>query len=192
MIQAHPCSTGQGWACTLPEMPWVAFLLAASIRMYPVASLQAQICQDCALVPTGLTWGEVIAAGCTEPVKQLLSSMNGQELINLFDKLGLYTAPSFPVETLSSTKPDSISDPLAYITGQQKDPGTGAILQVSPLQMALAAATLSNQGTLPAPRLVMSVDTPQSGWVTLPLTLTATAGSPSLICQSGCRSACIR
>ena len=34
--------------------------------------------------------------------------------------------------------------------------------------MALAAATLSNNGQQPAPRLVMSVDTPQAGWVMLP------------------------
>jgi hypothetical protein len=35
--------------------------------------------------------------------------------------------------------------------------------------MALAAATLSNGGELPVPRLVMSVDTPQAGWVMLPV-----------------------
>ena len=124
---------------------------------------------NCALVPTGITWGEVIAAGCTDAVMQVLSSMDSQELISLLDKLGLYTAPGFPVETLSSSKPDVISDLLTYITGEQKDPGSDNLFLVSPLQMALAAATLSNQGTRPAPRLVMSVDTPQSGWVTLPL-----------------------
>jgi hypothetical protein len=96
--------------------------------------------------------------------------MSGQGLINFIDQLGLFTAPSFPVETLSSTKPGLISDPLTYLTGQNEANGTGVPFQVTPLQMALAAAALSNQGTLPAPRLVMSVDTPQSGWVTLPLT----------------------
>jgi hypothetical protein len=34
--------------------------------------------------------------------------------------------------------------------------------------MALAAATLSNQGILPTPRLAMAVNTPQQGWVILP------------------------
>jgi hypothetical protein len=96
--------------------------------------------------------------------------MNGQELITLLDALGLFTPPSFPVETLSSSRPGSLSDPVTYITGLQTDPETGAILHVSPLQMALAAAVLSNAGERPAPRLVMSVDTPQSGWVMLPVT----------------------
>lgn len=144
------------------------FLLAAS-QMDPAAQYTGAGLSGCALVPAGLSWGEVIAAGCQESLKQMLSSMNSQDLINQFDQLGLYTAPSLWVETLSSTKPAAISDPLTYINGQDIDPGTGARLQVTPLQMALAAATLSSQGTLPAPRLVMSVDTPQAGWVTLPV-----------------------
>ncbi len=144
------------------------FLLAAS-QKDGTAQFTGTDFSSCALVPTGITWGEVIAAGCTEPVNQMLSSMDSQELISLLDALGFYTAPSIPVETLTSGKPGAISDPVVYIAGQQKDPVSGALLQVSPLQMALAAATLSNQGTLPGPRLAMAVDTPQSGWVTLPL-----------------------
>ena len=41
-------------------------------------------------------------------------------------------------------------------------------LHVSPLQAALAAAALSNHGEVPAPRIAVSVDTPQQGWVVLP------------------------
>ncbi len=38
----------------------------------------------------------------------------------------------------------------------------GSELRVSPLQMVLAAATLSSDGIRPAPRLAMAVDTPTS------------------------------
>ena len=38
----------------------------------------------------------------------------------------------------------------------------------SPLQMALIAASLSNDGTAPAPRIALAVNTSQSGWVILP------------------------
>ncbi len=145
------------------------FLLSASL-VDPATQYTGNNNVGCAVVPEGPSWGEVIAAGCPEPMKQLLSSMSGQDLIKFIDQLGLYTAPSFPVETLSSTKPSAISNPFTYVTGQNNDVATGGLFQVTPLQMALAAAILSNQGTLPAPRLVMSVDTPQSGWVTLPLT----------------------
>jgi hypothetical protein len=42
------------------------------------------------------------------------------------------------------------------------------IKRVSPLQMALAAAALSNHGGLPAPRIAMAVKTPAEGWIPLP------------------------
>ena len=41
-------------------------------------------------------------------------------------------------------------------------------LYVSPLQVALAAATLSNHGAIPAPRIATAVNTPNDGWVVLP------------------------
>jgi cell division protein FtsW (lipid II flippase) len=145
------------------------FLLAAT-QQNPANQISSPDLTDCALVPSGLTWGEVISAGCNEPARQLVSSVTDQGLITLLDSLGLYTAPTFPVEALSSTRPDAISDLPAYLAGQHTDPQTGALLQVSPLQMALAAATLSNHGERPVPRLVMAVDTPQSGWVMLPAT----------------------
>jgi hypothetical protein len=42
------------------------------------------------------------------------------------------------------------------------------IKRVSPLQMALAAAALSNHGILPPPRIAMAVKTPVEGWIPLP------------------------
>ena len=38
---------------------------------------------------------------------------------------------------------------------------------VSPLQMALASAALSNAGIVPAPRIALAVNTPNDGWVVL-------------------------
>jgi len=50
--------------------------------------------------------------------------------------------------------------PLAF---QQPSSGT-----VTPLQMALAAAALSNGGTMPAPRLALSYLSPDGDWIILP------------------------
>jgi len=41
-------------------------------------------------------------------------------------------------------------------------------LRVSPLQMALAFAPLSNDGVRAAPRIALAVNTPSQGWVILP------------------------
>jgi hypothetical protein len=41
-------------------------------------------------------------------------------------------------------------------------------IHISPLQMAVAAASLSNNGIRPTPRIALAVDTPQQGWIVLP------------------------
>ncbi len=123
----------------------------------------------CVLPPQGSTLAAALAVGCSQPQQQLAESMSSQDLVGLLDALGLFTSPSFPVETASSVKPGAVSDATAYLAGQKADPVTGSLLQVSPLQMALAAASLSNEGKLPNPRLSMAVENPQGGWVMLPV-----------------------
>ncbi|KAF0107325.1 MAG: cell cycle protein [Anaerolineaceae bacterium] len=71
------------------------------------------------------------------------------DLTALYAALGFYTAPDLRLPVAESVSP---ADEL----------------RVSPLQMALAAAALSNDGVRPAPRLAMAVDTPAQGWVVLP------------------------
>jgi cell division protein FtsW (lipid II flippase) len=51
--------------------------------------------------------------------------------------------------------------PLAY-----EPPGSG---MVTPLQLVLAAAALSNAGTMPAPRLTLSYQSSDGNWIVLPL-----------------------
>ena len=66
-----------------------------------------------------------------------------------YTALGFYVAPDLNLPVAAASTP-------------------GGELRLSPLQMALAAATLSNDGVRPAPRLAMAVDTPTQGWVILP------------------------
>jgi cell division protein FtsW (lipid II flippase) len=137
---------------------------------------------ECAVPPTGTTLAEAIAAGCTTPTRLLTTSKGAEDLLNVLDSLGLFTAPSFPVETLSSSRPKTISDTFTYLSGDRADPVTGAMLRVSPLQMALAAASLSNEGELLNPRLAMAVENPQGGWVMLPVSeQTQPAGKTQVI-----------
>jgi hypothetical protein len=44
----------------------------------------------------------------------------------------------------------------------------GKDLHVSPLQMALASAALSDHGIIPAPRIATAINTPTEGWLVLP------------------------
>jgi cell division protein FtsW (lipid II flippase) len=67
----------------------------------------------------------------------------------LYAVLGFYTSPAVRLPVAAASLP---TQPL----------------RLSPLQMALAGATLSHEGIRPAPRLVMAVKTPLQGWVVLP------------------------
>jgi len=84
----------------------------------------------------------LIAAGLTEnPTKDTQ--------LNLYQVLGFYTSPDLRL-------------PVAPAAHPTED------LRISPLQMALAVAALSNEGIRPPARLAMAVKTPQQGWVILP------------------------
>src|SRR5688572_4314468 len=78
-------------------------------------------------------------------------TLDDNELKSVYDTLGFYRAPQLRIE---------VADPL--IDAEAKD------LLVSPLQVALAAAALSNHGTIPAPRIATAVNTPEAGWIVLP------------------------
>jgi len=78
-------------------------------------------------------------------------SMGEDELNQLFETLGFYKEPQLRM-------------PVAEVNLSSDSDG----LLVSPLQMALATAALSNKGILPPARIAVAVDTPQQGWVVLP------------------------
>jgi hypothetical protein len=69
----------------------------------------------------------------------------------LYRTLGFYSAPK-------------IRMPVAQVP----EGATSGAPRISPLQMAIAAATLSNGGIRPHPRMVLAVNTPTEGWVVLP------------------------
>ena len=66
-------------------------------------------------------------------------------------------------KTFGFTQTPQIQLPVAPASDENAD-----VMRVSPLQMALACATLSNHGLMPAPRIAMAVNTPNEGWVSLP------------------------
>jgi len=89
-----------------------------------------------------------------EPLAKALFGTNqadGANANKLYDVFGFKTSPKLQFEPTASIPPAANRD-----------------LQVSPLQAVLAAAALSNHGVMPAPRIAISVDTPQQGWIVLP------------------------
>lgn len=89
-----------------------------------------------------------------EPFEQALygnKTLTEDELQSVYKTFGFDRAPLLRMQVAEPTTDEQGND-----------------LHVSPLQAALAAAALSNHGSIPAPRLAMAVNTPNAGWVVLP------------------------
>lgn len=89
-----------------------------------------------------------------EPFAQSLhadQALGQAEMQTMYETFGLSRAPRLRMP---------VAEPVAHADGQD--------LHVSPLQVALASAALSNHGTIPAARIATAVNTPNDGWVVLP------------------------
>jgi len=116
---------------------------------------------NCTQPPEGeLTWQLLVSDGC-QSVQAYMAEMTGVDpLIDLYQTLGFYTEPSLHLR-VAEVGTQEISDFDAFFRGE-------ATINISPLQMALAASALTNEGILPAPRIVNGYQDPQGNWITLP------------------------
>jgi cell division protein FtsW (lipid II flippase) len=142
------------------------FLLADATRLNSLPALPGDLAyplngdlMNCSQPVPEATWGAAISAGCPSPLADLGNTLGSQELASLYSRLGFYKEPSIPLLTATVVRPSLLIDPKLAGLGQE-----GA--DVSPLQMALAAAAITNNGIIPAPRMALSVHT-SSGWSTL-------------------------
>jgi hypothetical protein len=72
-------------------------------------------------------------------------------LLIFYKESGLLRAPLITLPVAERDFPNELED-----------------LRASPLQVALAAAAVSHEGIIPAPRIAAAVNTPEQGWVVLP------------------------
>ncbi len=115
----------------------------------------------CAQAPSPpLTPGNLVAGGCPGPLVFLAEEIGQDGLVDLFTSLGFYERPDLPLVTASPAGREIERADLAAV-GQDR-------LTVTPLQMGLAAAALTNGGVRPAPRLATAILVPQNDWTILP------------------------
>ena len=99
------------------------------------------------------TLGQYPTGSIMEP---FIQALYGNKPVNSTDLTEMYKAFEF-------NRAPQIQLPVASISSKYNVDS----IRVSPLQMALAVAALSNHGTIPAPRIAMAVNTPNQGWVSL-------------------------
>lgn len=118
---------------------------------------------DCAREPVEPTWEHAVAAGCPAAMAVLGETLVEAQLLATYQQLGLYTAPEARLPSTSLALPGAFRDPERAYLGQGE-------VSVSPLQMALAAATLSSGGARPSPQIALAINSPVAGWTVLPPT----------------------
>jgi len=140
------------------------FILAAQQDSIPFNTKPTRTNLDgfsCALpVHDEPTWGESLTAGCPGAVDDLLDHMPLNDLKEIYRMSGFFALPDMP---LAQASPAEIQD-LARTDSLL---GNNAVA-VTPLQLGLAAASISSGGIRPAPRIAMAVNTSAQGWVILP------------------------
>lgn len=107
------------------------------------------------------SWALAISSGCPGAAITLGSQLTENQLYALYHSLGFLEAPDLPLPVAQPQPIERFQDPQAAALGQ-------AEVSVTPLQVALAAAAISNNGNRPAPLLAMAIRTPHQGWVILP------------------------
>lgn len=104
------------------------------------------------LYPAGPVLEPLLLAEQTQP-----ANLNPDQWVALLSKYGLYTSPPLSLPAASSAAPSGQTASTARTD-----------LQASPLQIALAVASLSNNGVRPAPNLVTAIRERERGWVFRP------------------------
>ena len=97
------------------------------------------------LYPVGSALRPLLQAkfGATQP--------SNIDVRTFYENLGFFQTPAINMPVSSENNNTSIQ-----------------YLKVSPLQMSIAAATLSYKGIIPSPRIATAINTPEQGWVVLP------------------------
>ena len=141
------------------------FLLANRLAKGALPDLPTELSVGSSMCATNpaptISWGSVIRSGCPAAMLTLSEQITAVQVLDLYEKLHFTVQPDIPL-------PVSPASPLPTGLTLAGNPLNPQDWLVTPLQMALAAATLSSGGILPAPRLANAVDTPTQGWVILP------------------------
>ena len=104
---------------------------------------------------------DAYGAACPVPFAELGERLGADGLTEAVERWALTTPPPLEIPTEAA---DWNTETLSTTRGLRAEAIGQGNLTVSPLQIALVAATLANEGTMPAPRLVLRVQDVKGDW----------------------------
>lgn len=106
------------------------------------------------------SWESQLKAGCPQPVYQILHQWKTDGFFDLIEEFGFSSAPQIHLPVAQPKVFSADAEPIQEVFGNDS-------IRVTPLQLTMAAAALSNRGTLVNPQLAVAVGS-SNGWVMLP------------------------
>ncbi len=114
--------------------------------------------QYCASIPQEETWTEMISAGCTSSFEMLNYYLGPVEVQTIYKQSGLF-------DNTDNYTSEGETDSVILEKDTQDNIYETRSLLVSPLQMAIAYAPLSNSGVKIIPQLAIAYHYPQQDWI---------------------------
>jgi cell division protein FtsW (lipid II flippase)/cell division protein FtsI/penicillin-binding protein 2 len=116
---------------------------------------------SCAVSPgSNPGWQQLIASGCNGAVLELTKDMIPSDVVTLYSDLGLASQPAIQTES---------AEPADFkVVNHMSELFLTDAMRVSPLQMAIAAAELTNGGKVVTPTLVLAYQSPDAQWTLIP------------------------
>lgn len=99
-----------------------------------------------------VTIAEALRLSCNIPMAELAVQLGDDTIREMAEKFGFNQSISIPLESTASSYPRGLNDPQTALTGF----GQGQVT-ATPLQIAMVAAGLANDGVVMTPRLVDAV-----------------------------------
>ena len=97
-------------------------------------------------------------SGCEEAALNLIQNLDPEVFVTQLEEFGMFDAPVFSLRT---SAPTNKTDPALLET----KPMSVLEIQATPLQMALIAASITNDGMLPSPRLRNTWQAEDGAWI---------------------------
>jgi cell division protein FtsW (lipid II flippase) len=142
----------------------VPFILATQTETIKLSAKPERTDLDglnCSLNPGDTPdWNQALIAGCPGAVLDLLDRLSVNQLEEIYRSAGFFDQPELAL-------PQALASPLREFDAEKAITGN-VETSVTPLQMVIAASSLSANGIRPAPRIAIAVNTPTQGWVILP------------------------
>jgi cell division protein FtsW (lipid II flippase) len=112
----------------------------------------------CALDPgIDTNWGELVSSGCITALATLSRSSTLSDTLDLYDESGLYQPLQLPLEVSQVVAVREISTYTELYSGESG-------ILVSPMQVAVMAATLSNSGKVITPQIATAYKSVENDW----------------------------